>query len=262
MMAPSFRLDGQVAVVTGAGSGLGHAIAGALHGAGAQVVITELPDLLDRAATAAAEIVNSGEGDAAGRAPYVLPLDVTDVATIQAMVDATLARFGRIDVLVNNAGVQVRRRALDVSEEDWDRVLNVNLRGAFFVAQRVGRHMVERRSGKIVNVASQNGVVAMEERAAYCSSKAGLVNLTRVLAYEWAEYGINVNAVGPTFVQTPLTASMWEDPERYASVLRRIPLGRLANPEDVVGAVIYLASPAAAMVTGHTLLVDGGWTAV
>jgi 2-dehydro-3-deoxy-D-gluconate 5-dehydrogenase len=257
MMAPSFRLDEKVAVVTGAGSGLGRAIAEALHQVGAQVVVTELPDLLDRAHTAAGEI-----GREAGREPYVLPLDVTNVSSIQEMVDATLARFGQIDVLVNNAGVQVRRRALDVSEEDWDRVLDVNLRGAFFVAQRVGRHMVARRRGKIVNVASQNGVVAMEERAAYCSSKAGLVNLTRVLAYEWAEYGINVNAVGPTFVQTPLTASMWEDPERAASVLRRIPLGRLANPEDVVGAVIYLASPASDMVTGHTLLVDGGWTAI
>jgi 2-deoxy-D-gluconate 3-dehydrogenase len=257
MMVPSFRLDGAVAIVTGAGSGLGRAIAEALHGVGAQVVITELPDLLDRAHAAAAEI-----GGGAERAPHVLPLDVTSVASIQAMVDATLARFGQIDVLVNNAGVQVRRRALEVSEEDWDRVLDVNLRGAFFVAQRVGRHMVARGRGKIVNVASQNGIVAMEERAAYCSSKAGLVNLTRVLAYEWAEHGVNVNAIGPTFVQTPLTASMWDDPERYAGVLRRIPLGRLANPEDIVGAVIYLASPASDMVTGHTLLVDGGWTAI
>ncbi|HEY7059882.1 MAG TPA: glucose 1-dehydrogenase [Chloroflexota bacterium] len=257
MQVPSFRLDGQVALVTGAGSGLGRAIAGALHGAGAQVVITELPDLLDRAHAAAEEI-----GGGAERAPHFLPLDVTSVASIQAMVDATLARFGQIDVLVNNAGVQVRRRALDVSEEDWDRVLDVNLRGAFFVAQRVGRHMVARGRGKIVNVASQNGVVAMEERAAYCASKAGLVNLTRVLASEWAEDGVNVNAIGPTFVQTALTASMWEDPERYASVLRRIPLGRLAQPEDIVGAVIYLASPASDMVTGHTLLIDGGWTAI
>ena len=256
-MVPSFRLDGAVAIVTGAGSGLGRAIAEALHGVGARIVITELPDLLDRAHAAAVEI-----GGDAERVPHVLPLDVTSVASIQAMVDATLARFGQIDVLVNNAGVQVRRRALEVSEEDWDRVLDVNLRGAFFVAQRVGRQMVARGRGKIVNVASQNGVVAMEERAAYCSSKAGLVNLTRVLAYEWAEYGVNVNAIGPTFVQTPLTASMWDDPERYAGVLRRIPLGRLAKPEDVVGAVIYLASPASDMVTGHTLLIDGGWTAI
>ena len=257
MALPTFRLDDQVAIVTGSGSGLGRAIAVALAEAGAHVVITELPEHVGRAEEAAREIA-----DGTGRETLMLPLDVTQVDSIQAMVDATLARFGQIDLLVNNAGVNVRRRAVEVSEEDWDRVLDVNLRGVFFCAQRVGRHMVSRRRGKIVNVASQNGVVAMEDRAAYCSSKAGVVNLTRVLAYEWAEFGVNVNAIGPTFVRTPLTEGMWADPEVYAGVLRRIPLGRLATPEDVVGAVVYLASPAADMVTGHTLLIDGGWTAV
>lgn len=257
MPVAPFRVDDQVALVTGAGSGLGLASAQALAEAGAEVVVTEIPALLERAEEAARAIAA-----ASGRPAHALPLDVTSVDSIQALVDATLARCGCIDVLVNNAGVNVRRRALEVSEDDWDSVLDVNLRGAFFCAQRVGRHMVARRQGRIVNIASQNGVIGMEDRAAYCASKAGLVNLTRVLAYEWAEYGVNVNAVGPTFVRTALTEPMWADPEVYEGVVRRIPLGRLATPDDVAAAVVYLASPAAAMVTGHTLLVDGGWTAV
>ncbi|MBI3980041.1 MAG: glucose 1-dehydrogenase [Chloroflexi bacterium] len=256
MPFPTFRLDDQVAIVTGSGSGIGRAVATALAEAGADVVITEVPDLIGRAKEVAGEIA-----DGTGRQTHVVPLDVTQVASIQAMVDETLTRFGKIDVLVNNAGVNIRRRALEVSEEDWDGVLDVNLRGVFFCAQRVGRHMVRRRRGKIVNVASQNGVIGMEDRVAYCSSKAGVVNLTRVLALEWAEYGVNVNAIGPTFVRTPLTEPMWQDPAIYQGVVRRIPLGRLATPEDVVGAVVYLASPASDMVTGHTLLIDGGWTA-
>ena len=255
-MLPSFRVDDQIAVVTGAGGGLGRAFVEGLAEAGAEVVIAELPDLLERAEAAATAI------RATGARAHALPLDVTKVDSIQQLVDTVVARLGRIDILVNNAGVQVRRQALEVSEEDWDRVLQVNLRGVFFCAQRVGRQMVAQRQGRIINIASQNGLVGMEDRAAYCSSKAGVINLTRVLALEWAEYGITVNAVAPTFVITPLTAPMWEDPELHEGVLRRIPLRRLAQPEDVVGAVVYLASPAAAMMTGTTMVIDGGWTAV
>jgi 2-deoxy-D-gluconate 3-dehydrogenase len=257
MQFPSMRVDGKVALITGAGSGLGQAIAVALAQAGADVAFTELPGK----EAAAAQTVRAIE--AAGRRAFACPLDVTRLPMIADAVDQVHGRLGRIDVLVNNAGINIPRLALDVAEEDWDRVLDVNLKGPFFTAQAVARKaLVPQGGGKIVNIASQNGVIGFHHRAAYCSSKAGLVNLTRVLALEWARYHINVNAVGPTFVETPLTRPMFEDRAFYDEVVSRIPLGRLGRPEDVAGAVVYLASPAADMVTGHTLLVDGGWTAV
>jgi 2-deoxy-D-gluconate 3-dehydrogenase len=257
MQLPSMRLDGKRALVTGAGSGLGQAIAIGLAQAGADVALTELPGKEE----AAAQTVQAIE--AAGRRALALPLDVTRLPMIGEVVDRALGHFRRIDLLVNNAGINIPRLALDVTEEDWDRVLDINLKGPFFMAQAVARKaLVPQGGGKIVNIASQNGVIGFHHRAAYCSSKAGLVNLTRVLALEWARYHINVNAVGPTFVETPLTRPMFEDRSFYEEVISRIPLGRLGRPEDIVGAVVYLASPAADMVTGHTLLVDGGWTAV
>jgi 2-deoxy-D-gluconate 3-dehydrogenase len=257
MQIPSLRVDGKVAFVTGAGSGLGQASAIALAQAGADVALTELP-AKEEAAQATVRLI-----EAAGHRALAVLLDVTRLKMIDEAVDTVLKHFSRIDVLVNNAGINVPRLALDVTEDDWDRVLDVNLKGAFFVAQAVAKKaMVPQGGGKIINIASQNGIIGYIYRAAYCSSKAGVVNLTRVLALEWAKYHINVNAIGPTFLETPLTRPMFEDPEFRADVLRRIPLGRIGKPEDVVGAVVYLASPAADLVTGHTLLVDGGWTAI
>lgn len=255
-MLPSMRLDGKVAVVTGAGSGLGRAIAIAIAEAGADCVCTELPERMQALEPVCAEI------ERLGRRGLALPLRLPDLASIDSLLARVIEHTGTIDVLVNNAGVNIPRDALDVTEEDWDRVLDVNLKGSFFMSQRVGRTMKERGGGKIVNIVSQNGVVGYYKRAAYCSSKAGLVNLTRVLALEWAPFRINVNAVGPTFILTPLTQSTFDDPVMREDLLRRIPLGRVGQPEDVVGAVVFLASPAADLVTGHTLLVDGGWTAV
>lgn len=252
----AFDLTGSVAVITGAGSGLGKAIAKALAQHGADVAVTELPGK-----TALAE-ETVGELLALGRRAQAIPLDVTDPGSIDALVPAVVGSLGRLDILVNNAGLNIQRQALDVTEEDWDRVLDVNLKGLFFCSQAAGRHMIEHGGGRIVNIASQMGLVGYWRRAAYCSSKAGVVNLTRVLAIEWAKHGINVNAIAPTFVLTPLTAPMFEDADFKADVIARIPLGRLADPDDVANAAVYLASPAAKMVTGQTLAVDGGWTAL
>jgi 2-deoxy-D-gluconate 3-dehydrogenase len=252
---PSMRVDGKIALVTGAGSGLGKACAIALAEAGADCIVTDLP-----AKSSELEPVCQAIRDV-GRESLGLPLTLPDVGSIDAVVEQALQRFGRIDVLVNNAGVNIPRDALEVTERDWDAVLDVNLKGTFFMSQRVARTMLK-SGGKIINMASQNGFVGYYKRAAYCSSKAGVVNLTRVLALEWAQYGINVNGVGPTFILTPLTQSTFDDPVLRADLLKRIPIGRVGQPEDVVGAVVFLASPAASLVTGHTLLVDGGWTAM
>jgi 2-deoxy-D-gluconate 3-dehydrogenase len=253
---PSLRIDGQVALVTGAGRGIGQATALALAQAGARLVLTELPDRLE-AAEATAQAAERDYGAEA----QVVPLDVADLGTIGLMVERALGRFGQIDILVNNAGVNVLKPALETTEADWDHVLDINLKGLFFCSQAVGREMVKRKRGKIVNIASQMGVIGYHKRAAYCASKAGVVNLTRVLAVEWAPYGVRVNCVGPTFVETPRTAAIFQDEEFYRDTVGHIPLGRLGRPEDVVGAVVYLASPASDLVTGHCLLVDGGWTA-
>ena len=255
MYVPSMQVTDQVALVTGSGSGIGRAIALALAESGAHVVTTELPTFLERASDVS-DLIR-----AMGRRSLTLPLDVRDVPTIAPVIATVQHQMGRLDLLVNNAGVQVARPALEVSEDDWDRVVDVNLRGVFFCAQAAGRVMVAQHGGRIINVASQNGVVGYFNRAAYCAAKAGVVNLTRVLAIEWAQHNILVNAVAPTFVRTPMGERTLSDPAVREDILRRIPLGRIAEPEDVVGAVVYLASPAAAMVTGHTLMVDGGWTA-
>jgi 2-deoxy-D-gluconate 3-dehydrogenase len=255
----NFRVDGQIAIVTGTGSGLGEATAYALAEAGAKVVVTELPHLLEKA-EATATTIRSEHGAEA----LAVPLDVRERRSIDGCVKAAVEFGGRVDILVNNAGLNVPKMAFDVTEEDWDRVLDVNLKGTFFMAQAVGFQMRDQtpRGGCIVNISSQMGVVGYFKRAAYCSSKAGVVNLSRVLAIEWAPHQIRVNAVGPTFADTPLTRPMFEDPDFKADVLRRIPLGRLVTPDEIAAAVLYLASPSAAMITGQVLLVDGGWTAI
>ena len=256
MVLPSMRLDGKVAIVTGAGSGIGQAIAVAVAEAGADCVPTEMPHKMADLDPVCEAI------RATGRKALPLPLSLPDRSSIDSLVTTAVEALGQVDLLVNNAGVNIPRDALELTEADWDGVLDVNLKGLFFLSQRVAQQMVLSGGGRIVNIASQNGVVGYYKRAAYCSSKAGVVNLTRVLAIEWAKYGINVNAVGPTFILTPLTQSTFDDPTLREDLLKRIPIGRVGQPEDVVGAVVFLASPAASLITGHTLLVDGGWTAL
>jgi len=254
MQFPDFSLTDKIAIVTGASKGLGQGTALALADAGAHVVVTSRA--LERVEPVAAEIRKMG------REALPLALEVREVDSIEAMVEATMARFGRIDILVNNAGINIPEPALDVSEEHWDRLMDINLKGLFFCAQKVGQVMVEQGSGKIINIGSQMGFVGGKLRAAYCSSKGGVVQLTKALAIEWAQHGVNVNVngVAPTFLRTPFTAAMFENKEFHEEVVGNILFGRLGEVEDVLGAIIFLASSASELVTGHTILVDGGWT--
>jgi 2-deoxy-D-gluconate 3-dehydrogenase len=252
MKFPDFSLTDRVAIVTGASKGLGYGTALALADAGAHVVVTS------RDAARVEPVAD--EIRALGRRALPLALEVQTLDQIETLVKATLDHFGRIDVLVNNAGINIPEPALEVSEENWDRVLDINLKGLFFCAQAVGRVMVEQGSGKIINVGSQMGFVGGKLRAAYCSSKGGVVQLTKALAIEWAPHGINVNGVAPTFLRTPFTAPMFEDQDFYKEVVGNILLGRLGEVDDVLGAIVFLASPASDLITGHTILVDGGWT--
>jgi 2-deoxy-D-gluconate 3-dehydrogenase len=257
MNLPTFRLDDKIAVVTGAGSGMGQAFALGLAHAGADVVIAELPNRQANAKETAAAV------RATGRKALALPLDVRRVDSIQALVDQVVDTWGHIDIMVNNAGINIRKWATEVTEEDWDQIVDTDLKGVFFCAQTVANHMIKRgQGGKIINQASQIGLVGYYERSVYCSAKGGVINMTRALAIEWAKYNITVNAIAPTFVNTPFVQKLLEDKAIRDEVVSRIPLGRIAEPEDIVGAVVYLASPAANMITGHTLVVDGGWTAI
>jgi NAD(P)-dependent dehydrogenase (short-subunit alcohol dehydrogenase family) len=250
---PSFSLTGRVALVTGASRGIGRGLVDALAAAGATVAVTARSQ--HDADEVAAAVVARG-GDATAHA-----LDVSDVASIDAAVDSVVERHGRIDVLVANAGLGANHAALDVTERDWDEMMDVNAKGLFFTAQAVGRVMVARGSGRIVMMSSQASLVGIRDHAVYCASKGAVNQLVSVLALEWAPSGVTVNAVAPTFIHTPGTAERLDDPGYLAGVVERIPMGHVGSIADVAGAVIYLASDAAAMVTGTVLPVDGGWTA-
>jgi NAD(P)-dependent dehydrogenase (short-subunit alcohol dehydrogenase family) len=251
---PSFALDGQVALVTGAARGLGRAIALALAHAGADVALG-----LRRPGTAD-DLVH--EIESMGRGALEVPLDVTDLSAIGPAVDAVVERFGRLDILVNNAGLGPSNLAEVVTEADFDLTMDVNVKGLFFTSQAAGRVMIRQGSGRIVNLSSQAGFIALPTEAVYCASKAAVAHLTKCLAVEWGTHGITVNAVAPTFIRTDGTAEALADPAFEADVRERIAaLHRIGEPMDVAGAVVFLASPAASLITGATLLVDGGWTA-
>jgi 2-deoxy-D-gluconate 3-dehydrogenase len=253
-MSGPFELEGQAALVTGAARGLGRAIALSLAEAGADVALGL------RDPSSAAELVE--QITALGRRALPLAMDVTDLDQSRAAIDRAAAEFGRVDILVNNAGGGIGGPALEVTEEDFDAVWALNTRSTFFLSQHVARGMREIGGGSIVNIASQAGLVALPGESSYCVSKAAVIHMTRVHAVEWGEYGIRVNAVAPTFIETDGTADALSDPEFRADTVERIAaLHRIGVPTEVSGAVVFLASPAASLVTGQTLAIDGGWTA-
>ena len=251
--APRFDLTGQVALVTGAARGLGNACALALAQAGADIALGL------READSAAELIKTIRG--LGRRVVPLQMDITRRAEIASGVAETVRQFGRIDILINNAGIGPPNPVEDVTEKDFDDTLAVNLKGTFFVTQEVGRVMIKQRGGKIVNLSSQAGFVGLPTESVYCMTKAAIAHFTKCVAVEWGRYNINVNAVAPTFIKTPGTVKWLKDDAFRNDLLSKIPLGRVGDPIDVAGAVVFLASPAAALITGTTLLIDGGFTA-
>ncbi len=251
---PAFDLTGQIALVTGAARGLGRAISLALAHSGADVALG-LRDIN-------ADSGLPAEIQALGRRVLPLQMDVAHLDQIRRAVDDTVAHFGRLDILVNNAGVAPENLAENVVESDYDLTLAVNLKGTFFASQAAGRVMIRQNSGRIINVSSQAGFVALPTESIYCTTKAAINHLTRCLAVEWGKYNITVNAVAPTFIETPGTDEYLADPVHRADVIERIAaLHRIGKPMDVAGSVVFLASPAASLITGHTLVIDGGWTA-
>jgi NAD(P)-dependent dehydrogenase (short-subunit alcohol dehydrogenase family) len=252
---PTFALDGQVALVTGAGRGLGRAISLALAHAGADVALGL------RDASTAGDLAE--EIEAMGRRALRLQMDITDLDQVARAVDDAVAGLGHLDILVNNAGVgPPEKPAEDVGVEDFDATVALNLKGTFFVSQAVGRVMIDQGHGRIVNLSSQAGFVALPGEAIYCMTKAAISHLTKCLAVEWGTHGVTVNAVAPTFIATPGTEPALSDPEFRADVEERIAaLYRIGTPNEVAGAVVFLASPTASLITGETIMIDGGWTA-
>ena len=247
-----FDLTGKVALVTGGAQGIGKYISVGLATYGADVVIVDLQ--CEKAVKVVEEI------KAMGRLSKAYKLDVTNKEQVNEVVDSAFSAMNHIDILVNNAGTVSRKSVIDLTEEDWDLVLDVNLKGTFLMSQAVGKYMLRQGKGKVVNISSVSAVLGHPNRAAYAASKGGVRQLTKVMAIEWAKKGINVNAIAPTHFETPLTANLLADKETRKRLLGDIPMGRFGEPADIVGAAVYLASDASNFVTGTTLFVDGGRT--
>jgi NAD(P)-dependent dehydrogenase (short-subunit alcohol dehydrogenase family) len=252
MACDLFDLSGRVALVTGASKGLGRAEALGLAKAGCDLALCARDARGLQETRAAAE--------SSGIRAETFEMDVLRRDSIGRAVAAVVASFGKIDILVNNAGVNVRKTTLDLSEEEWDRVLDTNLKGYFLVAQAVAPHMIRQQRGKVINISSIFGAVGMNNQLAYACSKGGINQMTKVMAIEWAPHNVHVNAIGPTYFETPLVATLRNDPERFRFINERTPMGRWGQPEELEGTVIFLASKASDFITGQTIYIDGGWT--
>jgi|SRR5579864_2748502 len=251
---PRFDLQGKTALVTGAARGLGRAISLALANAGADVALG-LRDV-----KTGGEL--SREIEKLGRKALPLQMDMSKMDQISAAIKQAAERFGRLDILVNNAGIAPENPAEKVTEKDFDATLAINLKGTFFASQAAGRIMISQKYGRIINMSSQAGFAALPTESIYCISKAGIAHLTKCLAVEWGKYNITVNAVAPTFIHTPGTEEYLSVPANRTDTVERIAaLHRIGEPMEVAGAVVFLASDAASLITGHTMLIDGGWTA-
>ena len=253
-----FDLTGKVSIVTGSAAGLGQTMAIGLAKHGSDISVVDIN--VDRAKSVAKEI------ESLGRRALIIKVDVTQKPEVDKMVEKLLDEFGKIDVLVNSAGIARRAKAEEMSEKDWDEVISVNLKGVFLCCQAVGKVMIKQESGKIINIASvvgQRGLFHPFDLAcSYCTSKGGVIQLTRALAAEWAKYNVRVNAIAPTYFMTKMTRPLLENKEFLDYLKWKIPLQRPGKPEELVGPVVFLASDASSMITGHILNVDGGWTAI
>jgi NAD(P)-dependent dehydrogenase (short-subunit alcohol dehydrogenase family) len=246
-----FRLDSKIAVVTGGSRGIGLAIAEGMARVGAHVILVARGE--ETLSSAVNKICAEG-GSAEG-----ITLDVQDITAGQNMINGVVERHERLDILVNNAGMNVRAPSTEVKPEDYDRILGVNLRGPFFLSQAAGRHMVAVESGKIINIASLSSFIGLSKVASYAASKGALVQMTRSMSSEWARYNVQVNAIAPGFIRTDLNRKLWENETLLNWVIGNTPAARLGTPEDIVGAALFLASPASNFITGQVLSVDGGF---
>lgn len=244
-----FSVENKIAVVTGAARGLGFAYTKALLSNGVKVIICDLHE--ESVYSAVSSLSSYGE-------VFGIKADVSNESDIQEMATIVLQRYGRIDILVNNAGICQRTITEEMSPEEWDRVMSVNVKGTFLCCRYFGPHMIRQRSGKIVNVSSIAGRIGLDLRLAYCTSKAAIEHLTRTLASQWGSYNINVNAIGPGFIKTNMNEDLRADPAMYKKMVEQVPMNRFGEPEELTGTLLYLVSSASDYVNGQTIFVDGG----